>query len=102
MRPPSAVCVSYSYRSVVGGRASFYFGHSTTILPLFAVLGLFRDPLPLTSDVSFWNSSSSSSTVNERQFRSSRIDPMSSNVAFTLYDCNACQGLSLSHGRHHV
>jgi len=82
------VCARVRDRSVASRSASFYVGHSTTILPLFAALGLFRDPQPLTAAV--WNSSS---TIRDRQFRTSRIDPMSSNIAFTLYDCAACQGL---------
>jgi len=82
-------------RSAEGGSASFYFGHSGTILPLFAALGLFRDPHPLRA-LPISDFTSSLSSVDERQMRSSRIDPMSSNIAFTLYDCIHCQGANMT------
>ena len=62
--------------------ATFYFGHSATVVPLITAVGLFRDSRPLTADL----------RPSDRQFRTSRIDPMSANVAFALYDCAACQG----------
>ena len=73
------------YRSDTDGSASFYFGHTGTVLPLYVALGLFNDPQPLTAD--FWTSSPDR---DDRQFRMSRIDPMSANIAFVLFDCARC------------
>jgi len=78
-------------RRSVAGSASFYFGHTGTVLPLYAGLGLFRDARPLAAES---GGVQSLSAVNDRQFRTSRIDPMSSNVAIVLYDCGRCTAAS--------
>jgi len=64
-----------------GGGASLYFGHSSTLVPLMTALGLFRDRRPLTAGVT-------PPQRRRRLFRTSRIDPMSANIAFTLYHCH--------------
>ena len=74
------------------GSASFYFGHTGTVLSLFVAVGLFRDTQPLTAAV--WNTTKAQGF--DRQFRTSRIDPMSSNIVFTLYHCAGCQGQKIA------
>jgi len=99
--------VKFVRRASASG-ASFYFGHSGTILPLYVALGLFRDHQPLTAETDddeldpvFSSPSSVSEFIDdERQFRMSRIDPMSANIAFILYDCQpVCSGICRCKGK---
>ena len=56
------------------------FGHSSSVIPLQCLLGLFKDStLPILSD--------NYATQGDRTFRASRTDPMATNLAFVLYDC---------------
>lgn len=57
--------------------ATFYFVHSGTVLKMLALLGLYRDEIPLAGD------GFEASTA--RSWRLSRIDPFGNNVAFVLY-----------------
>ena len=61
-------------------KASLRFAHSSTVVPLFAAFGLFRDEPLLRAD-------SSASAIAARQFRTSILSPMGTNFAFVLYDC---------------
>eukprot|EP00727_Mastigamoeba_balamuthi_P000728 m51a1_g10652 hypothetical protein (433) ;mRNA; f:48726-50168 len=59
-----------------GVRARLRFAHAETVMPLLALLGLYRDDVPLTS-----------MTPAQRQarlWRTSRISPMATNVFFVL------------------
>lgn len=62
-----------------GNRASFYFGHSQTILSALTALDFFRDDQPLTAD-NFYQQT-------KRQWRTSKLDPFASNLAAVLYQC---------------
>ena len=56
------------------------FGHSSSVIPLQCLLGLFNDStLPILAD--------NYATQNNRTFRASQIDPLAANLAFVLYDC---------------
>ncbi|XP_053306502.1 multiple inositol polyphosphate phosphatase 1 [Spea bombifrons] len=55
------------------------FGHAETLLPLLALMGLFKDEEPLTAD--------SFSSQGDRKFRSGQIVPYASNLVFVLYHC---------------
>ncbi|XP_075072481.1 multiple inositol polyphosphate phosphatase 1 [Mixophyes fleayi] len=59
------------------------FGHAETLLPLLALMGLFKDEKPLTAD--------SFATQNEHKFRSGRIVPYASNLVFVLYHCDLAE-----------
>ncbi|KAL4239512.1 hypothetical protein ACF0H5_000326 [Mactra antiquata] len=67
-------------RTPRGNRAKFYFGHTETLAPLYAALGLFNDSTPLT-DTNF-------NDMKSRVFKSSKILPFSANLALVLYKCN--------------
>ncbi|XP_072279860.1 multiple inositol polyphosphate phosphatase 1 [Pyxicephalus adspersus] len=56
------------------------FGHAETLLPLLALMGLFKDEKPLTAD--------NFSSQSEQKFRSGRIVPYASNLVFVLYHCD--------------
>ncbi|XP_077115014.1 multiple inositol polyphosphate phosphatase 1 [Ranitomeya variabilis] len=56
------------------------FGHAETLLPLLALMGLFKDEKPLMAD--------NFSTHLEQRFRSGRIVPYASNLVFVLYHCD--------------
>lgn len=57
----------------------FRFAHTGTVIPLLAMLGLFKDSVPL--------SASNFHAQRLRKFRVANMVPMSGNVAFVLYDC---------------
>jgi len=61
-------------------RAKLRFAHAETILPLVALLGLFRDKEPIKWD-------SPPSVTNNRLWRSSYIAPFTANVNVVLYQC---------------
>ena len=55
-------------------------GHSRTILPLYARLGIFLDDMPIISE--------NIEHLSRRKWRLSYINPFMSNLVFVLYDCN--------------
>jgi multiple inositol-polyphosphate phosphatase/2,3-bisphosphoglycerate 3-phosphatase len=57
-------------------RATIYFGHAETIVPLIALLGLFEGP-PLTAEGFLLS--------KHRAFRTSKIAPFGANIAFLVY-----------------
>ncbi|XP_073452422.1 multiple inositol polyphosphate phosphatase 1 [Aquarana catesbeiana] len=72
--------VSESKRSQqISNPVVMHFGHAETLLPLLALMGLFKDEKPLTAD--------SFSSQNELKFRSGRIVPYASNLVLVLYHC---------------
>ncbi|XP_060586938.1 multiple inositol polyphosphate phosphatase 1-like [Ruditapes philippinarum] len=60
--------------------AKFQFGHSETIVPLMTALGLYKDNTPLLA--------TNFNTMSGRKFRTSNIDPYTSNLAFVIYACD--------------
>lgn len=58
----------------------FYFTHSGTILKLLGLLGLYKDEHKLKHDNYF--------KMENRHWKTSKIDPFGSNIAFVLYKCN--------------
>ena len=68
-------------------RGVFYFGHAETVVPVLAVLGLFRDRQPLRADMF-----DDRSLADARKFRTSAFAPFSVNVAFVLHDCANSHG----------
>jgi len=71
-------------------KSKLRFAHAETVMPFIALLGLFDDSEPL-----HWNSSQS--TIDNRQWRTSRIAPFASNIAFVLYDCDDGYRVKLMH-----
>ncbi|XP_034050148.1 multiple inositol polyphosphate phosphatase 1b [Thalassophryne amazonica] len=59
--------------------ASIQVGHAETLLPLLALLGLYKEQAPPTSH--------NYNTQHGRSFRSSRLVPYAANLLFVLYDC---------------
>ena len=59
----------------------FLFTHATMIFLLLNILGVTKDPFPITYD--FYKTAKG----NGRNFRSSVLVPMSANVVFVLFDC---------------
>lgn len=59
----------------------FRFGHSSTILPLLALMGLFKDDYQLLSERSAFDSL-------DRKWKTSNIDKMGSNVMLVVYECS--------------
>eukprot|EP00727_Mastigamoeba_balamuthi_P013841 m51a1_g908 hypothetical protein (426) ;mRNA; f:109232-110590 len=64
---------------VAGGpvRARLRFAHAETVMPLLALLGLYRDDVPLAASMT-------QAQMEARQWRTSRISPMATNVFFVL------------------
>lgn len=54
--------------------------HLTTLLPVMAALGLYKDNKPLLA--------TNRAAMENRLFRPSRIAPFSANLAFVLYACH--------------
>jgi len=61
-------------------RAGVRFAHAETVMPLQALLGLYRDAQPLTHNMT-------RAQMDARVFRSSVVSPFSANVVFVLYAC---------------
>jgi len=59
----------------------FRFGHSSTVLPLLALMGLFKDDYDLVSERSAFDSL-------DRKWKTSAIDKMASNVMLVVYECS--------------
>lgn len=57
-----------------------HFGHAETLLPLLALMGLFKEEKPLTAD--------RFSPQTEQKFRSGKIVPYASNLVLVLYHCD--------------
>ncbi|RUS90816.1 hypothetical protein EGW08_001435 [Elysia chlorotica] len=57
----------------------FAFGHAETLGPLYAILGLYNDTVPIRADNKIQQ--------DERLFRASKILPFSANAVFVLYEC---------------
>ncbi|XP_063817788.1 multiple inositol polyphosphate phosphatase 1 isoform X2 [Pseudophryne corroboree] len=76
--------VSESKRSQqISVPVAMHFGHAETLLPLLALMGLFKDEKPLTAD--------NFATKYGHQFRSGRIVPYASNLLFVLYHCDLAE-----------
>eukprot|EP01105_Mastigella_eilhardi_P020253 TRINITY_DN480_c0_g1_i1.p1 TRINITY_DN480_c0_g1~~TRINITY_DN480_c0_g1_i1.p1 ORF type:complete len:324 (+),score=109.71 TRINITY_DN480_c0_g1_i1:786-1757(+) len=58
------------------------FAHAETMLPFYALLGLFKDTEPLRAD-------SPQEVIERRQWRDSLIGTFCTNVAFVLYNCTS-------------
>lgn len=71
------MCI-YVFRYTTG---VFRFGHAETILPLYAILGLYKDEQPLLADNYLQQ--------KKRKFLSSLICPFSANIGFVIYDCQS-------------
>ncbi|XP_061563957.1 multiple inositol polyphosphate phosphatase 1b [Cololabis saira] len=67
--------------------ASILVGHGETLLPLLALLGLYKDQTPPTA--------SNYHSQHGRQFRSSRIVPYAANLLLVLFDCQRGPRLQL-------
>ena len=61
-------------------KAVLRFGHAETLLPLLALLGLHNDQPKLRAG--------NHEIHKNRQFKTSKISPFSSNVMFVLYECD--------------
>eukprot|EP01064_Diplonema_japonicum_P026381 TRINITY_DN377_c0_g1_i2.p1 TRINITY_DN377_c0_g1~~TRINITY_DN377_c0_g1_i2.p1 ORF type:complete len:480 (+),score=170.67 TRINITY_DN377_c0_g1_i2:47-1486(+) len=68
-------------------QAAFMFGHSDTIQPLLAQLGLYVDPVPLTADMP-WEQAMA------RKWRTGVISPMAANVDMVLHRCENAEGVT--------
>lgn len=68
-------------------KAVFYFGHTETVIPMLSILGLFNDTEQLMAD--------NYDQQRLRQFRTSRLSPFASNVAFVLSDCSSSSSESV-------
>lgn len=69
----------YSFLDQDQPRAIVYFTHSKTILSLLTTLGIARDSVPLLAD------NYHTPNVQRRHWRTSHIDPFTSNLAAILY-----------------
>lgn len=67
----------YSDDSLNSKNGIFYFTHSGTILKLFGLLGLYKDEIKLKHD--------NYNEMENRLWRTSKIDAFGSNIAFILY-----------------
>eukprot|EP00116_Pleurobrachia_bachei_P003946 sb/3464208/ len=56
------------------------FAHEETVVPLFTLLGLYRDSKPLTHDMP---------NYKDRIFKTSHIAPFAANIAFVRMNCTA-------------
>ncbi|VDI31814.1 multiple inositol-polyphosphate phosphatase / 2,3-bisphosphoglycerate 3-phosphatase [Mytilus galloprovincialis] len=63
--------------------ADIQFAHAETIIPIFTAFGLFNDSVPLKAD--------NYESQKERQFRTSKIVPMSASFGIGLYQCEASE-----------
>lgn len=61
-------------------RANLRFAHSSTVVPLHAVFGLYNDGFLLRHDTP-------QALIDNRQYRTSVLSPMGTNFAFILYEC---------------
>ncbi|XP_019639427.1 PREDICTED: multiple inositol polyphosphate phosphatase 1-like [Branchiostoma belcheri] len=61
-------------------RAQFLFGHTETLVPLYSLLGLFKDTTLLRAD--------NFAKHTNRVFRTSQISPFGANLALVLYKCD--------------
>lgn len=61
-------------------RSRLRFTHAETLLPFMSMLGLFQDEMPLLANMT-------KAQIAARKWRVSMISPMSSSLAFALYQC---------------
>ncbi|KAL3876305.1 hypothetical protein ACJMK2_034168 [Sinanodonta woodiana] len=57
----------------------FRFGHSETLIPFFAALGMFKDSYPIRAD--------NYKAMKNRKFNTANMVPYSANLEFVLYEC---------------
>ncbi|KAK9400659.1 multiple inositol polyphosphate phosphatase 1 [Crotalus adamanteus] len=73
--------VSESKRSKpISSPVIIQFGHAETLQPLLALMGYFKDKVPLNA--------SNYHSQSKRKFRSGRIVPYAANLLFVLYHCD--------------
>ena len=74
-----------TFEAVIAGQPStkgtFYFSHSSAVMPLITSLGLFKDNFTLTAD------SFESQEADRRKYFSSTVTPFAGNVGFVLQRC---------------
>ena len=74
-----------AFEAVIAGQPSikgtFYFSHSSAVMPLITSLGLFKDNFTLTAD------SFGSQEANRRKYFSSKVTPFAGNLGFVLQRC---------------
>ncbi|KAK3586080.1 hypothetical protein CHS0354_033203 [Potamilus streckersoni] len=58
----------------------FRFGHSETLVPFFAALGMFKDDYPIRAN--------NYKAMTNRKFNTTNMIPYSANLEFVLYECN--------------
>lgn len=75
----SPVCLKYVY-FFSSHSAVFRFAHAETLLPLLALLGLFKDEQPIKGTDYLLN--------QNRAFKTNTISPFSANIAFVLLACD--------------
>lgn len=63
-------------------KAYLRFAHAETIIPLYAVLGLYKDPYSLTASLT-------QEQIDNRVWTTSIIAPFAGNLAFSLYSCGS-------------
>lgn len=64
--------------SKTDNKAYLRFAHAETVMPFAAILGLYKDSVPLKCETDF---------DADRQWRSSVISPFAANIAMLLYNC---------------
>jgi multiple inositol-polyphosphate phosphatase/2,3-bisphosphoglycerate 3-phosphatase len=67
-------------------RVQLLFGHSSTMLPFYTLLGIARSK----SDFNFADIAQENKS---RLYRMSQLDPMNTNIAFVVYDCGGGGGV---------
>ena len=74
-----------TFEAVIAGQPStkgtFYFSHSSAVMPLITSLGLFKDNFTMTAD------SFGAQEANRRKYFSSTVTPFAGNVGFALERC---------------
>ena len=74
-----------TFEAVIAGQPStkgtFYFSHSSAVMPLITSLGLFKDNFTLTAD------SFESQEADRRKYFSSKVTPFAGNMGFALERC---------------
>lgn len=65
--------------------ATLFFAHAETVIPLVAILGLFKDAQPLVPPQ---NETTWQQQMQNRQWRTSQISPFAANVMFVVTQCD--------------
>jgi len=71
-------------------KAYLRFAHAEDIIPMAALLGLFKDDYPLTANTS-------QGQIQNRNWTTSVISPFGANFAFALYNCSGEYRVKLTH-----